>query len=275
MVFFDAINWGPDPEIFKIGSFALRWYSLCFVIGFSFGFIYVRNLFRKENISDDKMDKLLMYIVLSTILGARLGHVLFYDLDYYMQRPFLEAILPVKIEDGIEFVGFSGLASHGGAAAIILTLYFYSKRVVKKPVYWVYDRITPAIAFAACFIRIGNFINSEIVGNPTNSSFGVIFNKLDQFPRHPAQLYEAIGYLILFFITHRMVKHNKLQQPWYLFSSMLVILFSIRIIVEFFKRSQGGFEETFTLLSTGQWLSIPFILLGVILYRIGKNIKVA
>lgn len=274
MVFFNAINWGPDPEIFKIGSFALRWYSLCFVIGFSFGFIYVRNLFRKENISDDKMDKLLMYIVLSTILGARLGHVLFYDLDYYMQRPILEAILPIKIEDGVQFVGFSGLASHGGAAAIILSLYFYSKRVVKKPTYWVYDRITPAIAFAACFIRIGNFINSEIIGNPTGSSYGVIFNKVDQFPRHPAQLYEAIGYLILFFITHRMVKNNKLQQPWYLFSSMLVILFTIRILVEFFKRSQGGFEDTFTLLSTGQWLSIPFILLGVILYRIGKTIKV-
>ena len=270
-MFLDAINWSPSPEIFDFGFFALRWYSLCFVIGFSFGFIYVRNRFRQENISDDKMDKLLMYVVIATIFGARLGHVLFYDLDYFMQRPILEAILPIRFgDDGVQFVGFSGLASHGGSAALIIALYIYSKKVIQKPFHWIFDRMTPAIAFASCFIRIGNFINSEIIGVPTNSNFGIIFEKVDQLPRHPAQLYEAIGYLIIYFVTNNMIKKGKLEQPWYLFSFFLVSLFSLRFVVEFFKNSQGGFGDTLSLLSTGQWLSIPFILLGFILYKKGQ-----
>lgn len=271
MISLNAINWSPSPEIFEIGFLTIRWYSLCFVIGFSFGFIYVRKLFRQAGVSDDKMDKLLMYVVLATVFGARLGHVLFYDLDYYLDGRLLEAILPFRFDNGIEFVGFSGLASHGGAIALLLALYYFSKKVVKKPLHWIFDRIAPAIAFAGAFIRLGNFMNSEIIGNPTNSNFGVIFSNIDNLPRHPAQLYEAIGYFVLFFVLNKMVKNNKLEQPWYVFSNFLIILFSIRFVVEFFKRSQGGFEEFLSILSTGQWLSIPFIVLGVILLKKGKQ----
>jgi len=271
MISLNAINWSPSPEIFEIGFITIRWYSLCFVIGFSFGFIYVRKLFRNAGISDDKMDKLLMYVVLATVFGARLGHVLFYDLDYYLDGRILEAFLPLKFDNGIEFVGFSGLASHGGAIALLLALYYYSKKVIQKPLHWIFDRIAPAIAFAGAFIRLGNFMNSEIIGHPTNSNYGVIFSNIDALPRHPAQLYESIGYLILFFVLNKMIKNNKLQQPWYIFSNFLIMLFSVRFVVEFFKRSQGGFEDTLSLLSTGQWLSIPFIILGIILLKKGAK----
>lgn len=271
MIALNAINWSPSPEIFEIGFVTIRWYSLCFVIGFSFGFIYVRKLFRQAGISDDKMDKLLMFVVLATVFGARLGHVLFYDLDYYLDGRILEAFLPLKFDNGIEFVGFSGLASHGGAIALLLALYYYSKKVIQKPLHWIFDRIAPAIAFAGAFIRFGNFMNSEIIGHPTNSNYGVIFSKIDALPRHPAQLYEAVGYLVLFFVLNKMIKNDKLKQPWYVFSNFLIILFSIRFVVEFFKRSQGGFEDTLSLLSTGQWLSIPFIILGIILLKKGKT----
>jgi len=273
MIFLNAINWAPSPEILEIGFVTLRWYSICFVIGFSFGFIYVRKLFRQANVSDEKMDKLLMYVVLATIFGARLGHVLFYDLDYYLDGRLLEAILPFRFDNGIEFAGFSGLASHGGAIALLLALYYYSKKVIQKPLHWIFDRIAPAIAFAGAFIRLGNFMNSEIIGRPTHSDYGIIFNNVDALPRHPAQLYEAIGYIILFFVLNTMIKNKKLQQPWYVFSNFLIILFSIRFIVEFFKRAQGGIEDTLSLLSTGQWLSIPFIILGVILLKKGDKNK--
>lgn len=271
MIFSNAIHWSPNPEILSLGAISIRWYSLCFVIAFSFGFVYVRKLFRKDGVQDEKMDKLLMYVVLATIFGARLGHVLFYDLDYYLDGRLLEAILPIKFDDGIKFVGFSGLASHGGAIALIIALYAYSKRVVKKPLHWIFDRIAPAIAFAGAFIRVGNFMNSEIIGNPTGSDFGVIFDNVDQLPRHPAQLYEAIGYFILFLLLNKMIKNDKLKQPWFVFSTFLIALFSIRFVVEFFKKSQGGFEETLSLLSTGQWLSIPFIILGIVLLQMGKK----
>jgi len=269
----NAIHWSPDPVLLNLGPISLRWYSLCFVIGFSVGFIYVRKLFRKDGLKDESMDKLLMYVVIATILGARLGHVLFYDLDYYLDGRILEAILPFKFDDGIEFVGYSGLASHGGAIALVIALYAYSKRVIKKPIHWIFDRIAPVIAFAGGFIRLGNFMNSEIIGNPTHSNFGVIFSNVDELPRHPAQLYEAIGYFILFYFLNKMIKNNKLEQPWNVFSIFLIALFSIRFIVEFFKKSQGGFESSLDLLTTGQWLSIPFIIVGFLLLQFGKKTK--
>lgn len=270
MIVSNAINWNSDPIIYDFGFLALRWYSMCFVVGFSYGFYYVRKLFRADGIKDEAMDKLLMYVVIATIFGARLGHVLFYDIDILLNNP-IEAFLPISFENGFEFIGFRGLASHGGAIALLIALYLFSKKIVKKPLHWIFDRISPVIAFAGAFIRLGNFMNSEIIGNPTGSDYGVIFERIDLIPRHPAQLYESIGYLFIYFVLNAMIKRDKLKKPWSVFSMFLILLFGVRFIIEFFKNSQGGFEKSLELLSTGQWLSIPFILLGLFLMSKGDK----
>ncbi len=269
------IDWNPSPEIISIGSFSLRWYSLCFVAGFGIGFFIMKSFFKRENIPYEWLDSLLMYLVLATIIGARLGHCLFYDWDYFSDH-ILEMFLPVKFEPEFQFTGFLGLASHGGALGILVAMWLFSKRISKKPMLWILDRVLVPTALACFFIRIGNLMNSEIVGSKTDASWGFIFRQLgEDFARHPVQLYEAIAYFGIFWVLYYMYwKTDARKHLGRLFGMFFVLMFSARFVIEFFKRSQGGFESAFgNILSTGQLLSIPFILVGLFfLFRKTKTI---
>ncbi|MBQ22414.1 MAG: prolipoprotein diacylglyceryl transferase [Flavobacteriales bacterium] len=274
------IKWAPSEILFQIGSFGLHYYSLMFVIAFSLGYKIVEKYFVEENVSKDYLEPLFVYMVLSTLLGARLGEVFFYSWDYY-QDHFLEILLPIRENTngsilgfikGYEFTGFRGLASHGAAIGIIIGIIIFQIKHKLKSTLWIFDRLTVAVTLGGVFIRLGNFFNSEIVGKYTGSDFGVIFeNRGEILPRHPAQLYESIGYLLLFFILRKIYSKVK-HLSGYLLGVFLSGIFTIRFIVEFVKESQGGFESYFPLFSTGQWLSIPLIISGLfIIYKSINN----
>lgn len=262
-------EWAPNETIFKIGSFGLHYYSLMFVIAFAVGFYMMKKFYRHEKVSEEYLEPLFIFTIVGTLLGARLGEVFFYNWDYY-QNNLAEILLPIKITpDGVEFTGYRGLASHGAAIGIITSLYLYQRKYSYRPLLWVLDRLCITVAFAGIFIRIGNFFNSEIVGLYSNSDFGVVFlNRGEVLPRHPVQLYESFGYLIVFLILrHLYWNTNRKDQTGFLFGAFFVLLFGVRFIAEFVKESQGGFETSLGLLSTGQWLSIPLILVGFYLLR--------
>lgn len=258
---FNAILWNPSEGL-DLGFFTLHYYSLMFLIAFGLGWYIMKSIYVKEGIDIEKLDSLFIYTVLATLIGARLGHVIFYDWDYF-QHNLLEIFLPVRFEPEFEFTGFRGLASHGAAIGIIIAMYLYRKKVLDKPVLWILDRIVIPVASGAIFIRIGNFLNSEIIGKPTNSDYGVIFQKLGEtFPRHPAQLYESFCYLIIFIILWYVYwKTDKKYRLGFIFGLFLVLLWTVRFFVEFLKEPQGE-NEIVMGLNTGQWLSIPFIIAG-------------
>ena len=270
---FSKIQWAPSDTLFKIGGFGVHYYSLMFVVAFSVGIYLMKKMYEKEKVSVDYVEPLLFYVVIATVLGARLGEVFFYSWDYY-QNHLIEILLPIRalegssflfgLIDGYEFTGFRGLASHGATIGILIGLYLYQKQYSYKPLIWILDRLVIPVSLGAALVRVGNFFNSEIVGNYTDNNFGVVFlNRGEIAPRHPAQLYEAIGYLALFFLL-RYLYNNKVKRPnGYLFGLFFVVLFSVRFLVELVKVSQGGFETYLPLLSTGQWLSIPMILFGL------------
>jgi len=270
---FSKIQWARSDTLFKIGGFGVHYYSLMFIVAFSVGIYLMKKMYEKEKVSVDYVEPLLFYVVIATVLGARLGEVFFYSWDYY-QNHLIEILLPIRalegssflfgLIDGYEFTGFRGLASHGATIGILIGLYLYQKQYSYKPLIWILDRLVIPVSLGAALVRVGNFFNSEIVGNYTDNNFGVVFlNRGEIAPRHPAQLYEAIGYLALFFLL-RYLYNNKVKRPnGYLFGLFFVVLFSVRFLVEFVKVSQGGFETYIPLLSTGQWLSIPMILFGL------------
>ena len=287
MNFFQKIEWAPSETLFKIGSFGIHYYSLMFVIAFSFGYYLMKNIYKKENISVDFIDPLLVYLVVSTLIGARLGEVFFYNWTYYNNH-LLEIFLPIRERSGssflfgiienYEFIGFRGLSSHGASIGIILGLYLYQKKYKFKPLLWILDKLSIPVSLGAGFVRIGNFFNSEIVGNYTGNNFGVIFmNRGESLPRHPAQIYEAIGYFLLFLLLRFLYKNEFGVKKGYIFGMFLFGMFTIRFLIEFVKESQGGFESDFNLLSTGQWLSIPLIIFGLFfLFRsilVSKKLK--
>jgi len=288
--------WNPSEGI-HIGSMNIRFYSLMFVVAFGLGWYIMKKIFIREKESLEKLDTLFVWTVLATLFGARLGHVFFYDWEYFRNHP-LEILLPFKFEPEFQFTGFAGLASHGAAIAIILVMYFYSKNVVNKPLLWVLDRVVIPVACGAIFVRLGNFFNSEIVGKiTTNENFGVRFVRdyyspqdamnetqianpnlaydaivnnpkfsdlLAQVPlKHPAQLYEAFFYVFVFlFLMFLYWKTETTRKHGLLFGTFLILLWTVRFGVEFVKESQGGFENSLGLFTTGQWLSVPFILVG-------------
>ena len=268
-----------------------------FVIAFGLGWYIMKHIYKRENESIEKLDTLFVWTVIATLLGARLGHVFFYQWDYFKDHPS-EILLPFKFDPQFEFTGFQGLASHGAAIAIIMAMYFYSKRIINRPMLWVLDRVVIPVASGAVFVRIGNFFNSEIVGKITTSPFGVRFVRdyysakdvvnatkipnvndayhaivhdpqyaalLEKVPaKHPAQLYEAFSYVFVFLLLFFLYwKTNTREKQGLLFGYFLILLWSVRFVVEYVKESQGGIEESFGLLTTGQWLSIPFILVGI------------
>ena len=262
-------EWAPNETIFKIGSFGLHYYSLMFVIAFAVGFYMMKKFYQHEKVSEEYLEPLFIFTIVGTLLGARLGEVFFYNWDYY-QNNLAEILLPIKVTaDGVEFTGYRGLASHGAAIGIITSLYLYQRKYSYRPLLWVLDRLCITVAFAGIFIRIGNFFNSEIVGLYSNSDFGVVFlNRGEVLPRHPVQLYESFGYLVVFLILRNLYWNtNRKDQTGFLFGAFFVLLFGVRFIAEFVKESQGGFETSLGVLSTGQWLSIPLILVGFYLLR--------
>jgi phosphatidylglycerol:prolipoprotein diacylglycerol transferase len=293
------IVWNPSEGI-DLGFFVIRYYSLMFVIAFGLGWYIMKKIFIRENEPIEKLDSLFVYTVLATLIGARMGHVIFYQPELF-KEDFWSVFLPIRTQPTFEFTGFSGLASHGAAIAIIITMYYFSKKIMKRPLLWVLDRVVIPVASGSIFVRIGNFMNSEILGETTNSPFGIKFihdalNKRDamaqtqigdykeaykaiaenpQFAdlltaipaKHPAQLYEAFGYVFVFIILMFLYwKTDARQKQGYLLGVFLVLLWTVRFAVEFLKESQGGFESNFgNILTTGQWLSIPFILAGIFL----------
>jgi prolipoprotein diacylglyceryl transferase len=258
------ITWTASPEILSLGPITLRWYGLLFASGFLIGLFIVRKMFLAERAPEEWLDSAFVYIVSGAVLGARLGHVFFYDWAYY--REHLSEI--PKIWHG-------GLASHGGAIGIILALWIFSVRISKKSILWILDKVVVPTALAACFIRLGNLMNSEILGKPTDVAWAFRFvasDGPDALPKHPVQLYESILYLLSFFILYRVYwKTDMRHKPGFHFGLFMLLIWGIRFFMEYFKESQGGFESAFNnVLSTGQLLSIPFIMVGLY-YVFRKN----
>lgn len=268
-----AIDWNVSSEIIP-GWRTPNLYGLLFISGMVIGYYVVRKMFRKENISNEILDKLVIYMVVPTIVGARLGHILFYG-------PYFD-----KIENGITIergyfshpgdiikVWEGGLASHGAAFAILVSLWIFSNYVVKKPFLWILDRISAPIAIGGTFIRLGNLVNHEMVGDPTNVPWAFRFHNyyneathaFDATPRHPAQLYEAICYFFSFwFLLYLYWKKEKWQQPGYVFGWFLICIFGARFVIEFIKIGQTA-RDFILPINTGQLLSIPFVLGGIYL----------
>jgi len=310
---FLGIIWNPDETIFSLGPLQIKYYNLLWVTSFALGWYLMKKIFLKEKKTAEQLDSLFMYSLIATMLGARLGHVFFYDWAYYSQH-LLEILLPIReTSGGYEFTGFTGLASHGAAIGVITGMYLYTRKYPEFNILWILDRIVIPFAIGAFCVRLGNFFNSEINGKVTdenfvfatkfirdsddmhpaeamritgkktvNAAYDAIANNpqfsevLEQIPyRHPAQLYEGIAYifvfLILYFLYWKTDKKNKLG---YLFGLFLVLLWTIRFFVEYVKKSQGGFEESLGLLSTGQWLSIPFVIIGLyFMFRPTKGVR--
>lgn len=296
------MDWNPNQVLLDLHFIQIRYYSLMFVIAFSLGFYITKKIFLAENKPLEKLDTLVIYVAIATLLGARLGHVFFYDWDYFKVHP-LEIILPFRFSPSFEVTGFAGLASHGAAVGIIIAMLLYIRKYPDMKLSWVLDRIVIAITIGGMFVRFGNFMNSEIVGKVVDKSFPFAIKFLqsgdfsageamqltgqntpqkafeviahnpqfveiyNQIPyRHPAQLYEAVGYFLLFWLLYYLYwKTNKKDQPYFIFGVFLIALWTIRFLVEYVKDSQGGIEDTLGVFSTGQWLSIPFILAGVFL----------
>ncbi len=296
------MDWNPNQVLLDLHFIQIRYYSLMFVIAFSLGFYITKKIFLAENKPLERLDTLVIYVAIATLLGARLGHVFFYDWDYFKVHP-LEIILPFRFSPSFEVTGFAGLASHGAAVGIIIAMLLYIRKYPDMKLSWVLDRIVIAITIGGMFVRFGNFMNSEIVGKVVDKSFPFAVKFLqsgdfsageamqltgqntpqkafeviahnpqfveiyNQIPyRHPAQLYEAVGYFLLFWLLYYLYwKTNKKDQPYFIFGVFLIALWTIRFLVEYVKDSQGGIEDTLGVFSTGQWLSIPFILAGVFL----------
>lgn len=248
------IYWDVSPIIVKIGPFTFRWYGLLFGLAFLLGYYMVSRMFKYEGKPERYLDPLLVYMVVGTVLGARLGHVLFYNPGYYFSQP-LEIL---KVWHG-------GLASHGGAIGILVALYVFVRRRPDFSYLWLLDRLAVPTALGGALIRLGNLFNSEILGTPTDVPWAFVFARVDAAPRHPAQLYESIGYFVIFlglFAVYRRLKDQ--TPPGLLLGLFLTSVFSHRFAVEFVKVQQTAFAESLPL-SMGQLLSLPMIVAGIAL----------
>ena len=255
------IIWDIDPRIFHGFEF-FRWYGVCWVLGMLVGYKIMLSVYKSEGIPAIELDKLTIYVVLGAILGARFGHILFYDPIYYWNNPI--EILPFRIEPSFQFTGLAGLASHGGILGALIALYFYNRKF-KKNYLWLLDRLTIAGAAVGGFIRLGNLMNSEIIGTPSTLPWAFIFTRVDPIPRHPSQLYEAIFYFMLSVSLYFIWKSGKCyDNNGFLFGLGIALIFTQRFLIEFLKENQVSFEENLTL-NMGQTLSIPLVLVGVLM----------
>ncbi len=262
-----AIHWNVSPEIFNLGPISIRWYGMMFAVGFLLGLTIITKMLNFEGSDPVWGEKLFVYVIIATIVGARLGHVFFYGWEYYSQH-LTEIFLPIaKGVDGYKFVGFQGLASHGGAFGILLALWLFSVRVTKRPLLWTLDRLVVPTALVGAMIRTGNLMNSEIYGVATNLPWGFIYERNHEtIPKHPTHIYEAICYLITFaLLMYFYFKKKDLKDRTGFLSGVFFIgIFFTRFLIEFIKENQEAFESGMTL-NMGQWLSVPFILAGIYL----------
>ena len=273
------IVWNVNPYIFTfpenfplLGGRPIAWYGLLWALVFLFGYWIMKKIFKKENISDDYLDKLLMYMLIFTIIGARLGHCLFYEPSYYFSDP-------IKFL----YVWEGGLASHGGAIGILIGLFIYSRKV-KKPYLWILDRIVIPVSIGGAFIRIGNLMNSEIYGDATTLPWGFKFVRdwapgtpIDMIPAcHPTQIYEALVCIIVFIVLMTLFfkKDTINKYPGFFFGFFCTVVFGSRILIEFIKQPQVDFENSMAL-DMGQWLSIPFLIVGIAFMVMGLKGKFA
>ncbi len=247
----DYFVWDIDPLFFSWGFLKVRWYGLMFASAFIFSYLLMQWIYKTEGKKIEEVDDLLWYIAVGTIVGARLGHCLFYSPEYYLANP----LKILAIWEG-------GLASHGGIIGIIISLYLYQRRTTESYA-WFLDRVAVVCALGAGFVRLGNFFNSEIVGIPTTVPWAIIFKRIDFLPRHPVQLYEMLSYVFIFLILLTMYKKIRMTiRPGVIFATSLVLIFIARFSLEFVKTKQATYANDFWL-STGQMLSIPFILAGI------------
>jgi len=251
--------WNPDPVLISFFGLSIYWYGLIFASSIFSGFHIMRWVYTREGFDVESLDTLFLYSFFGIVIGARLGHCLFYDPEFYLSNP----MKILAIWEG-------GLASHGGGLGVIIASYFYSKKF-KIDFLWLLDKFVLPTALFAFFVRLGNFMNSEIIGIPTDVSWAVIFSKIDLLPRHPAQLYESFAYLIIFIILLSIYKKGKSKEG-FLFGLFLTLVFSARFVVEFVKVKQASYSSDF-LISTGQMLSLPFLLIGLalIFYSLKKK----
>ncbi len=269
------IVWNPDLEAFRLGPLAVRWYGLMWIIGLALAYFVVQRLYKEQKIKDEYFDPLFLYCFFGILIGARLGHCIFYEPDYFLTsgKGLVEMILPIRFlpEGGFKLIGYAGLASHGGTLGLMIALWMYVRKT-KLGIWTVLDNIAIATGSTACFIRLGNLMNSEIIGKVTDVPWAFIFEHVDKVPRHPGQLYEAIAYAILFAIMWTIYKrshqhptpntlHPQVGTGWY-FGFCLVYIFTFRFLIEYTKEIQEAFEASLPL-DMGQILSIPFVIIGV------------
>jgi len=260
---FLQIIWQPNPTFINIFGLEIRWYGVLYATGFLLGYYILKKIVKKENLSEKLADTISLYVIIGTIIGARLGHCLFYEPDYYLSNP-LEIL---NLRQG-------GLASHGGALGVGIALFLFSRKY-KFPFHWTLDRVLIPASLVASLIRIGNLINSEIYGIPTNLPWAFIFVKSDplMIPRHPTQIYEALAYFLLFLALYRIYfKTKKILPPYFISAIFLISCFTFRFFVEFIKDVQVDFEKNLPL-NMGQLLSIPFILIGIFFLFYSKKLK--
>ncbi len=258
--FLQYITWDVSPEILDTEYFSIRWYGLLFALGFLLGQQILIYIFKKEGKPERDVETLTVFMVLSTIIGARLGHCLFYEPEYYLANP----VKILKIWEG-------GLASHGATIGILFALWLYARKKKDQSYLWVVDRIVITVALAGGLIRLGNLMNSEIIGKPTDVPWAFVFTAVDQQPRHPAQLYEAISCFILFGFLFWLWNRRKAKTPeGSLLGIFLIYIFGLRFVYEFLKENQVDFENNMAL-NMGQWLSIPAVLGGIFVLLIANR----
>lgn len=263
------ITWNPDAEMIRIGGFAVRWYSMCWLVGLALAYFLVRKLYKEQKVKDGLFDPLFIYCFIGILLGARLGHCIFYEPEYWLSSPqhVFEIFVPIRfMPDGSwKFTGYEGLASHGGTIGLTVALIVYWLRVRKHGlgIWQILDNIAIVTPITACFIRLGNLVNSEIIGKVTDVPWAFIFERVDMSPRHPGQLYEAIAYAIFFPIGWYLYrKHPERVGTGFFFGLCLTLIFTFRFFIEYTKDIQVAKEATMTL-NIGQMLSIPFVLVGI------------
>lgn len=270
------ILWNPDDTALRIGSFAMHWYSLCWLIGLVLAYLIVRRLYKEQKIKDELFDPLFLYCFIGILVGARLGHCLFYQPDVYLSswKHFVEMFLPIEFTGNSDwhFTGYRGLASHGGTFGLMIALWLYVRRT-KLNIWRVLDNIAIATPATAFFIRIGNLMNSEIIGKPTDVPWAFIFEQVDMLPRHPGQLYEALAYAVLMFIGWALYRRRPQRVgTGFFFGLCLTYIFTARFLIEFTKEIQEPFEAALPI-NMGQILSLPFIAIGIACMAGGKWMK--
>jgi len=262
---YEFIIWNPDTVLCHLGPLTIRWYSTCWLIGLLLSYFTVKYLYRKQGLSDEKFEPLFLYCFIGILIGARLGHCLFYEPDYFLSSGthIIEMLLPIRQDmyGSWHFTGYEGLASHGGTIGIILALLLYSRNL-KVKMWTVLDTISISVPITAGFIRLGNLMNSEIIGKPTDVPWAFIFERVDMLPRHPGQLYEAIAYFCFFFVLwYFWRKKPQLVGTSFFFGLDILLIFTFRFFIEYTKEVQESFEQGM-LFDMGQLLSIPFIIMG-------------